>query len=191
MVLIPIGSEFTSTLRGRTVKRVDCEQCRAQYAYVVRRSAKGAGMSILWLDDAGASGRAEGRARTAVRRALARAVEPVACPSCGWYQKEMVREARRRRGKWFVIAAYVAGGFAAFCLILALLVGGLGASGILGVLIVAGAAVAGAALLARHLRCTEWNPNADESWKHSREGIEEAFVTLAEEADATRAEAEE
>lgn len=41
-----------------------------------------------------------------LRRELEAAVEPVACPKCGWYQREMVAEARGRVYPWFDRVAF-------------------------------------------------------------------------------------
>lgn len=48
------------------------------------------------LDNAGAEDRARAGAGKRLRRALEKGVDPVGCPECGWYQADMVAEARRR-----------------------------------------------------------------------------------------------
>jgi uncharacterized tellurite resistance protein B-like protein len=55
------------------------------------------GKSYLWLENREAKQRAsEGAARN-LKTALAHAVDPVACPACGWYQEAMVKILRHSR----------------------------------------------------------------------------------------------
>ena len=50
--------------------------------------------------DSGGGGEMDAAANRRLRRELDRAVEPVACPACGWYQKDMVGEIRGRAMPW-------------------------------------------------------------------------------------------
>ncbi|MBI1372714.1 MAG: hypothetical protein GC159_08130 [Phycisphaera sp.] len=106
---IPIGQRYTATMKGSTMKRADCESCKQAYYYKVERSATGEGSSILWLDNEGASDRASSAAEVALKAALDKAVDLVACPNCGYFQKNMVSRGKWRRFGWtFGVLALVA-----------------------------------------------------------------------------------
>src|SRR5205809_6648064 len=47
-------------------------------------------------NDKGTQRTAQERARISLQKRMRRAVDPGACPDCGWYQAQMVREVRRR-----------------------------------------------------------------------------------------------
>jgi hypothetical protein len=90
------------------------------------RQARGAGTSLYFLDNAGAEHRAYAQANKRLRRAFERGVEPVACPDCGWFQPEMVREVRRRTLRVLrpiAIVALALAGFYGSMVVLGLAVG--------------------------------------------------------------------
>src|SRR3954451_16457292 len=97
MVYIPVGQQVTATMGTGVVKRVTCEKCSCAYVYEMVRSATGSGLNPYFIDPGGAEDRAYGRAARRLRKALVEGAEPVACPDCGWYQGDMVREIKRRR----------------------------------------------------------------------------------------------
>jgi hypothetical protein len=107
MIWITAWREYKSTISGTVVRRVTCEKCACAYAYELVRAASGGATSIYMLNNAGAEYRARTRANKKLRRALERGVEPVPCPDCGWFQAEMVQEARRRLVQGLVPAAAV------------------------------------------------------------------------------------
>ena len=90
---IPLGMHFAASRRGRAVKFVTCEKCGVGYVYAVDRTVRAASFSILFLDNDGARRRANEKARTGLERALGNAVDPLACPDCGWYQVSMIEMA--------------------------------------------------------------------------------------------------
>jgi hypothetical protein len=184
MVGIPVGTTYTARVRGRAVKTVTCEKCSDAYVYVVERTAQGSGMSPLFLDNDGARNRASVSAKHALSNALDRAVDPAACPACGWYQETMVREARRRRGRWLKVPAIVAGVFGGFTLVL---IGLLDSKDFFAFHYTQGNApiwtvvavsfgIAIVLLAIRHLCCTVWTPNADTMWKRRAKAKEEGRV---------------
>jgi hypothetical protein len=71
---------------GTVNKRNSCERCGHDYAYRMTR-------------------RASGDAR--LRRELERDCDPVPCPSCGWYQTQMVTYLRHQRYGRFFRAALI------------------------------------------------------------------------------------
>jgi hypothetical protein len=78
--VIPVGGGFIFFLRIRT-----------------GGGNAGAGLASTFIAGKGAGEEAAtSSAIRKLRRRLERAVEPVACPDCGWYQGDMVRECRGR-----------------------------------------------------------------------------------------------
>jgi hypothetical protein len=96
-----IGRTYTITVSGAVSTRARCGHCSTAFEYNIRRNGMGNGHSPFLLNNSGAKRTAERRARMALERALAEAVEPVHCPTCGMYQPEMVRELERRFGVRF------------------------------------------------------------------------------------------
>jgi hypothetical protein len=124
--MITAWLSYKAKVSGAVTKRVTCEKCSCAYAYEMVRQARGAGTSLYFLDNAGAENRAYAQANKRLRRAFERGVEPVACPDCGWFQSEMVEEARRRTlrvMKPIAIVALALAGFYGSMAVLALAVG--------------------------------------------------------------------
>jgi hypothetical protein len=96
-----IGRTYTITVSGSISRREQCGYCSTTFEYNILRNGMGNGHSPFLLNNSGAKRTAERRARTALDRALAMAVEPVHCPTCGMYQPEMVEELKRRFGVRF------------------------------------------------------------------------------------------
>jgi cytochrome bd-type quinol oxidase subunit 2 len=102
------------TIEKTTIKQTKCEVCSCLYVYDVSRKAtrrKGSATStgaaaggILGalvgaaIDAASNNDDSKMRqqAEQDAQKRIERAVEMVACPSCGWYQSDMVKEARKR-----------------------------------------------------------------------------------------------
>jgi hypothetical protein len=97
---IPIGNEYTAYSSGSVDKFVRCEKCGEEYVYALFRDVSARATSLLFADNVGASNRASDRAQGKLERALSQGVDPVPCPNCGYFQPDMVREARRRRLSW-------------------------------------------------------------------------------------------
>jgi hypothetical protein len=147
--------------------------------YAVDRTCTEGGFSPLFLDNQGARDRAEAAARKALQVKLEKAVDPIACPKCEWYQADMVRVAGQRRTVWlvalavFTAVAGVATAFVAFVVhrnskepwysrelattwhVAAIFL-----------------LVAAACLVVRQLIRNNWNPNSDTKWKNARRPIE-------------------
>jgi tellurite resistance protein len=102
---IPYGTKYKAKVTGSVLKQCRCEACGEEYTYTAQRRASGTGTSFLWLDDGGARERAAIGARVQVALKLNRAVDPVACPACGWLQSDMVRVLKRRRLNWILWAS--------------------------------------------------------------------------------------
>lgn len=191
MVGIPVGTTYTTDVRGRAAKEMTCERCGARFVYFVYRTGAGTGESVLWLDNAGAQARAARRASEDLQQNLAKAVDPVACVACGWYQADMVGVERRRRGRPLLVVGLVS-----------LLLGAMVAVVVVGFVLAAGAGawfdavtepiwstaaffllVGAAAFTTRRVRCAKWSPNSDADWKRRNRPNEEGRAMLKEEFD--------
>jgi hypothetical protein len=93
--IIPLGIEYTSTVEGSIVKTVVCERCQKKYGYKLTRRVTCKATSILMLENRAAAARATKNAEEGARKSLREQCDPVPCPQCGWYQKEMIPQARR------------------------------------------------------------------------------------------------
>src|SRR5262245_56923158 len=82
----------TAILLGQTPKVVRCEACGKSYAYQLTRTGHGAADG--YSEDSYSLARQ--RAEADLQRLLASGVEAVPCPACGWYQSNMIPQARRR-----------------------------------------------------------------------------------------------
>jgi hypothetical protein len=72
------------------------------FFFIMRLRSGGGNPLQLWLRPTGESGDEECdiSANKKLRTALLNGAEPVPCPECGWYQKDMVREYRTRQYIW-------------------------------------------------------------------------------------------
>ena len=104
------------TVSGEMRREVVCEKCGHAYLYYVKDQRTrepldygerlGAGLGLMgvllgWVLEAFSKRtpqeRAEADAKKTVSWHLRRKRDLAPCPKCGWYQRDMVREARRRR----------------------------------------------------------------------------------------------
>jgi hypothetical protein len=92
------GYDHTVTLCSSTTRPVHCEQCGCDYTYEMVRSASGTARSVLFLNGAGAKAEARAEASRHLTQFMTDC-DPVACPDCGWLQKDMVKHLRQR---WFL-----------------------------------------------------------------------------------------
>ena len=97
---IPYALDYTATVSGQIPKFVTCEKCTMEYVYLMQRSAQGEGTSFLFLNNAGAQDRAQAEAEAALFRKLQKSCDLVPCPSCGWYQNDMVLRSRKLLHRW-------------------------------------------------------------------------------------------
>jgi hypothetical protein len=84
------------SMTGTVDVRVRCENCEAAYRFRVARSATGSGHDAGMLDEIAAMKVAERKATDELESRLQSAIEPVPCPSCGWFQRSMWRAYRRK-----------------------------------------------------------------------------------------------
>ncbi len=94
------GRPHTAVATGQTTKIVRCEACGKHYAYQLTRTGTGAADR----SSAGGYNVALQRAEANLRQLLASGVEAVPCPVCGWYQSDMILQARKQHRRWMVYA---------------------------------------------------------------------------------------
>jgi hypothetical protein len=92
-----------ATAKGTAVKEAKCEQCECEYTYLVFRRAIGKSTAFLVADHE----TAQARANDDLYELLKSACDPVPCPNCGWYQRDMVARARQLRFGWLSIPSRV------------------------------------------------------------------------------------
>jgi hypothetical protein len=117
---VVFGKEYTSYTWGDVDKFVHCEKCGTDYVYTAFRDVAATAMSLYFLENQGASDRAQEKAQKKLERTLNQAVEPIPCPSCGHFQRQMVREARRRQLRWMRFRGGVAGHIFLFYIVLSI-----------------------------------------------------------------------
>jgi hypothetical protein len=97
-------TDFTASKRGSALKVVECEQCQTEFVYCLERTAAARVRSEYGWANEEALSRAKELAEQNLQKALHDAIDPVPCPACGWYQWDMVFEARRVHHGWMVNA---------------------------------------------------------------------------------------
>jgi hypothetical protein len=92
------------TAAGQAERQVVCDRCRHAYVYHIQRKTALDTFPLPALIR-----QAEATCERRLQRRLARDVEPVECPACGWMQSHMIPELRRRfAGRLRTIGAYLA-----------------------------------------------------------------------------------
>ena len=99
-MVIPYARTYTATMKGASLKAVQCEGCRAEYLYRYEASSSGSDTSLLFLNNAGARNRARELAERALEKQLERGVDAVPCPQCGHFQANMLRIVRKGHQRW-------------------------------------------------------------------------------------------
>jgi hypothetical protein len=92
-VLIPY-THTTTEVVGSTLNFVTCEKCGTAFHCAAKRSAAGDRFGLL--PSARGYRKSEEAAYRKLQRALGKAVDLVACPSCRWFQSDMIRAKRRK-----------------------------------------------------------------------------------------------
>jgi hypothetical protein len=116
MVLIPVGVNYDVTVTGRVPKLVRCESCGYEYVYLLEKSTRGHGSSLLFLDNEGAQNCAHETANVMLDSALAHGCAVVPCAKCGHVQAHMIPQAQWEHRRWMFttgICALAIGGIVA------------------------------------------------------------------------------
>jgi hypothetical protein len=122
---IHVGESMTWVEVRAEWKQVRCEQCDYEYEYELIRRAKGEAFSPFNLLNDRARRAAERRADRKLERLLATGTDSAPCPECGWLQRDMVRELRRRSTSrlailsWLVPCIFAMSGTALFAAVTA------------------------------------------------------------------------
>jgi ribosomal protein L44E len=95
---------YTVAVTRSTTKTLFCEKCGKHIRYDVTRKARGYADRLFSPVDPNAAAHVLGRATRKCEKKLFTAVNLVACPHCGWYQKHMVQQEKVKRFKWVVSA---------------------------------------------------------------------------------------
>lgn len=180
-MFVYFARHYTSKVSRKITRQAVCENCRTVYAFQVTRSASGRGTSAYMVNNQGARRRAQERALAKLEAAIASAVDPVPCPTCGWFQSDMVQMMRARKHRWAMpvgLTVALAGGAIAMLLLSALSLEGwqYAALGLAGGLSVVGGV--GLILYARHLRA-HFDPNADHAARAGRPQVGVSVVSAA------------
>lgn len=94
-------------VEGAVLKKVRCEQCPTEYVYRAVRTAR-ATVSVHQLPfekNTTAMEEARQKAESDLPGILERAVDPVPCPACGWYQSDMLPLLRGDLYGWMILVA--------------------------------------------------------------------------------------
>lgn len=194
-MIIPIGTNYTATMSGRLPKLVKCTLCGIGYVYLLERTASGASMSFMFLDEEGARARAAAQAEEVLRKRLEREIDVVPCPACGHVQPEMIPQARKLRLRWLKIAGIVFLPIAAILFVFAMVAassprpaGGSTAELLWLATACAALCVPGLPML-KFALCYSYDPNAEDvearkSLGQSRALTQEAFVKFIHEQPA-------
>ena len=118
MALIPYALSYTAFSTGSVVKSVRCESCGEEYHYLMTRQVEGEGTSLFFLNNRGAKKRAKVRSRELLMEELESSCDSVPCPSCGWYQMNMVVMLRQQRWSWMKTVGWLTLLPAAVCLLM-------------------------------------------------------------------------
>lgn len=100
-----IHVDFHATSAGAAWQTVHCERCNNPYHYALVRRGEATVRAAFGVGQSSAETRAEKTSQYRLMQALEKGVEIVPCPSCGWVQDDMVREARRRTARWLLFLA--------------------------------------------------------------------------------------
>jgi hypothetical protein len=107
-IIIPYALTYTTSLRGRVAKEVNCDQCGFDYVYFFERAVAARGTSLFFLDNKGAKERSSERAESYLQNQLDQGCAVIPCPECGAVQQHMLPIARHERYKWMRAAGIAA-----------------------------------------------------------------------------------
>ncbi len=100
-----IADGTIATKSGSVIKTAKCELCGNEYNYRLTRTAHA--RAINWFGSTDGDILAAERAQKKLQMALEKGIDPVPCHRCGWFQRDMVFQARKLRHRWMKIAGVV------------------------------------------------------------------------------------
>ncbi|MCC6149272.1 MAG: hypothetical protein IT461_03390 [Planctomycetes bacterium] len=107
IIIIPTGWTYTSTVNGQVPKGVCCAHCRHEFVYIAHFASVGSSSVGLLGDQQAAQAQAAASARAFVEHAARKATNWVPCPNCGWVQKDMYQDYRRKVATWGIVVGGV------------------------------------------------------------------------------------
>lgn len=90
----------TAHVNGTASKSVQCEQCGMPFQYQIRRAASATADSFYGIAAKWTQNRAHRKATRLLEQKLEQEFDVVPCPTCGWYQKEMVLHLQQNHLAW-------------------------------------------------------------------------------------------
>ena len=105
-MIIPTGTSHDARVTASAVREVVCARCRNPFFFHLRRTGKGHSQTAFFIGMMEADREAALKARGNLAKKLASEVDPVACPSCRFFQPQMVAAARGRLFPWWRIALF-------------------------------------------------------------------------------------
>src|ERR1051326_5823491 len=90
----------SATASGSALKLVACERCQSECVYRLGRTSFARVQGEVFVDSEEDAELAASHAEELLEETLEGAIDPVPCPVCGWYQEDMVVEARKRHRYW-------------------------------------------------------------------------------------------
>ena len=111
LIPIPVGQQFSVTLKTQNLRTIPCEKCGHSFAFVIKREFKGVVDTLPFADSDYALKVAHARAEAQERHAMGIGFAAAYCPYCGWMQAFMVQRLKRDHLLWLLIT----GGAVAIC----------------------------------------------------------------------------
>src|SRR5262245_5146455 len=104
MIPIPIyWTQYQTTMRGRALKSVTCENCLTEYLYMMERQSEGFGTSVYAIGDAEAEANAISAAQEILTSVLEKDYDLIPCPECGSFQRHMFPKLRESKWIWIQV----------------------------------------------------------------------------------------
>jgi hypothetical protein len=154
--------------KGTIEKTISCEQCGSIYVYQTTRVAwVTVDESLLPFPKSSQEmKKARQKAENDLPGVLDRAVDPVPCPVCGWYQSNMIPLVRKALYEWMILVAVFLGFIGCLLFPVTVHFNTDSAKSILdGILIAANVAcflIAGGLVIIRSICCARYDPNEDD-----------------------------
>jgi len=103
-----MGVIYSTTVQGEILRAVRCEHCSHEYGYCMTRTVLADSFDVFSMaalraglrNPLSAKRATQETAEEQLREQLAKECDPVPCPSCGWYQADMVAHLQKHYHRW-------------------------------------------------------------------------------------------